>query len=131
MKRCSVGAIGQAPAMQTLCAPGRPRRTGFAERFALIREDFAGEGGETSEYDLVVGELENDELVDLIYNNLFGRDATEDDGRDFWVNQLDEGESTLATIVGDVIDGIEEDSTDEAIFQQFTANDKSPQNQGA
>ena len=94
---------------------------GFDERFALIREDFAGEGGETSEYDLVVGELTNEELVDQIYQNLFGRDAGEDDDRDFWVNQLDEGESTLATIVGDVIAGIEEGSADEATFNNRLA----------
>ena len=59
---------------------------------------------------------DNAALVDLIYQNLFGRDATADDDRDFWVNQLDEGESTIITIVNDVIGGIEEDSADEAIF---------------
>ena len=90
---------------------------GFSERFAMLKEDFAGEGGETTEYDLVMDSVEdNAALVDLIYQNLFGRDATADDDRDFWVNQLDEGESTIITIVNDVICGIEEDSADEAIF---------------
>ena len=85
---------------------------GFAERFALIREDFAGEGGETSEFDEVVEGLSNEELVDQIYQNLFGRGAGEDDNRDFWVDQLDDGESTPVSIVSDIVAGVEEDSVD-------------------
>jgi len=109
--------------MQTLCAPGRPRGTGFAERFAMLKEYFAGEGSdETHEYDLVMDSVEdNAGLVDLIYQNLFGRDATEDDDRDFWVNQLEEGEPTIISIVHDVIDGIKAGSADEAIFMNRLA----------
>ena len=57
-----------------------------------------------------------EELVNFIYNNLFGRDA-EEEGLNYYVEGLEDGTFTLVSIVQNIIDGAEAGSTDKAVFQ--------------
>ena len=60
----------------------------------------------------------NDELVNFIYNNLFGRDA-ETEGLNFWVDHLEAGNLTLIDIVTAVIEGAQ--GTDATAFANKVA----------
>lgn len=68
----------------------------------------------------------SEELVDNIFQNLFGRDA-DDAGSEFYTTRLDDGTFTLGTIVKRVIDGAQnEDATTidnkVEVAQYFTDN---------
>lgn len=55
----------------------------------------------------------NDELVNNIYLNLFGRDA-ETEGLEYYAAKLDQGEMTTVSIVQNVMDGAQDGETPDA-----------------
>ena len=61
--------------------------------------------GNSEEYIERFGELNNRQLVDNIYQQLFGRDA-DPQGRNFYVGQLDNGDRSLASIALDIYNGV-------------------------
>jgi len=58
-------------------------------------------------------DYEYPELVNNIYQNLFGRDA-EEEGLDFYVDKLESGEMSLVTIVRNIMDGALDDDEPDA-----------------
>ena len=60
--------------------------------------------GNSEEYTSRFSSLSNTELVNNIYQNLFGRDA-DPSGLTFYVNWLDTGQSSLAKIALNILDG--------------------------
>lgn len=80
--------------------------TGAGGDFAAIQNAFAN-SDEYEDY-ILRDELgqprDNEELVNFIYNNLFGRDA-EPVGLNFWVGHLEAGNISLMDIVTEVIEG--------------------------
>lgn len=57
------------------------------------------------EYTSLFTGLTNAQIVDKIYSNMFGRGASTTDGREFWVNLLNEGKVTVSAIVAEVANG--------------------------
>ena len=60
--------------------------------------------GTSDEYTENFGSMTNEELVNNLYQQMFGRDA-EDAGLEYWTGRLDSGESTLVDIAQQVADG--------------------------
>lgn len=62
------------------------------------------EFGNSAEFDARFGDLSNEELVNNLYQQLFGRDA-EAEGLEFYTDLLESGEKTLAEIALTIADG--------------------------
>jgi len=60
--------------------------------------------GTSSEFDESYGGLDNGELIDKVYLNMFGREP-DAEGRAFYLSRLDAGTLTLQTIALDVLNG--------------------------
>lgn len=81
---------------------GRPADAG-GQTFWAEKIDSEGAGavindfGNSAEYEARFGDLSNEELVNNLYQQLFGRDA-EQGGLDFYVGKLESGELSLANI---------------------------------
>ncbi len=89
--------------------PGDPEGVEFwAEELEHANGDFNAiidEFGTSAEYTDRFSDMGNAELVDNIYQQLFGR-AADDAGRDFYVGKLDAEELSLATIALDIYNGV-------------------------
>ena len=67
-------------------------------------DDVLTQFGTSAEFTENFGSLTNTELVNNLYQQMFGRDA-EQAGIDFYAGLLDDGEATLASIAKQIIDG--------------------------
>ena len=98
--------------------PGDPGGIGFwagrlaedSEGISAIVDSF----GNSAEFDDRFSSLGPTDLVNNIYQQLFGRDA-DPEGLDFFVDRLDSGVSTLASIALNIADGVREGTTDASI----------------
>ena len=82
----------------------------WSERFAASTNlDQALDAFGTSvEYEESFGDLGSSELVNNLYQQIFGRDA-ESEGLNFYTDRLDSGEATLASIAKQIADGAQGD----------------------
>lgn len=72
----------------------------------------------------VFGDLSPEELVNNLYQQLFGRDA-EETGLDYWVDQLVSGALTLGQIAVEILNGAQNDDSTTVdnrldVIEQFT-----------
>ncbi|MFG6176674.1 DUF4214 domain-containing protein [Halomonas sp. THAF12] len=67
--------------------------------------------GNSAEYEARFGDLSNEELVNNLYQQLFGRDA-EQAGLDYYVGELEAGDTTLAAIALEVLNGAQNEDAD-------------------
>jgi hypothetical protein len=90
--------------------PGDPDGVDFwAEKLEQAEGDLAAiinSFGNSDEYNKRFAGLNNDALVNNIYQQLFGRDA-DTDGRNFYVGKLQSGELNLASIALDIYRGVQ------------------------
>ncbi|GEK48326.1 hypothetical protein HPA02_26090 [Bisbaumannia pacifica] len=80
--------------------------------------------GTSAEFEARFGDLTNEELVNNLYQQLFGRDA-EQAGLDFYVGELEAGNTTLAAIALEILTGAQNGDADAvakkvAAAQEFT-----------
>lgn len=73
------------------------------------------EFGTSSFYVNQYGQLENDVLINRLYQQLFNREA-DPDGLAFYTDRLETGEATLASIAKQIIDGAAQGSIDATIL---------------
>lgn len=73
--------------------------------------EFGGSHTYTDEY----GDLENDVLINRLYQQLFNREA-DPEGLAFYTDRLETGEATLASIAKQIIDGAAQGSIDATIL---------------
>ena len=71
--------------------------------------------GNSAEYNERFGALDNEALVNNIFTQLFGRDA-DPEGSAFYVGRLESGAMTLASIALNIADGVQDGTSDAAIF---------------
>jgi polyhydroxybutyrate depolymerase len=76
--------------------------------------------GNSEEYSSRFSSLENSQLVDNIYLQLFGRSA-DLAGLDFYTGRLDSGDYTLASIALEIANGIEAGTDDSIIYNNKLA----------
>lgn len=105
------------------------------ENQVVSHQDIAAAFAQTSEYRSAYGNTDNRELVQDIYNNLFGRPA-EAKGLEFWVNALASGAMTVDNMVTTVAAGAQ--GADQFAFNAkvgvaiaFTARVNTPQEKTA
>ena len=70
--------------------------------------------GTSVEYDDRFGSLEDEELINNIFQQLFGRDA-DPEGLGFYVGELQSGRATLASIALNISDGVQQGTDDATI----------------
>lgn len=76
--------------------------------------------GNSTEFLDKYGHLDNEALIHSLYQQMFNRNA-DSEGLAFYLDKLETGAASLATIAKQVIDGISHDSTDALIFDnKFT-----------
>jgi len=71
-------------------------------------EDALSAFGASDEFDENFGEMTNEELINNLYQQMFGRDA-EQDGIDFYAGLLESGEATLVSLAKNIADGADGD----------------------
>jgi hypothetical protein len=76
--------------------------------------------GNSEEYSSRFSSLENSQLVDNMYLQLFGRSA-DLAGLDFYTGRLDSGDYTLASIALEIANGIEAGTDDSIIYNNKLA----------
>lgn len=79
-----------------------------------LTETFSAFGNSTEFLDKY-GHLDNEALIHSLYQQMFNRNA-DSEGLAFYLDKLETGAASLATIAKQVIDGISHDSTDAVIF---------------
>ncbi|MFB3076909.1 MAG: DUF4214 domain-containing protein, partial [Lysobacterales bacterium] len=101
---------------------GRPGDPGGVEFWADQLESQGGDlasiidaFGTSEEFEDRFGSLEDEELINNIYQQLFGRDA-DPEGLDFYLDELQSGQATLASIALNVSDGVQPGTDDAAIL---------------
>lgn len=82
---------------------------------ALLSE-FGGANSFLDQY----GELENDALINSLYQELFNRDA-DSQGLAFYLGRLESGEATLTSVAKQIIDGAKNGGDDATIFDNKVA----------
>lgn len=75
--------------------------------------------GNSTEFLDNYGHLDNEALIHSLYQQMFNRNA-DSEGLAFYLDRLETGAASLATIAKQVIDGISHDSTDALIFDGKT-----------
>lgn len=70
-------------------------------------ESVLADFGTSAEFDARFGDLTNEQLVNNLYNQLFGRDA-ELEGLEFWAGKLQSGELNLAEIAYEIANGAQD-----------------------
>ena len=70
--------------------------------------------GNSPEFDQFYGDLSNEDLIDSLYQQLFGR-APDPGGRAFWLDTLERGIATLPDIALRIINGVQPGSGDDLI----------------
>jgi len=95
----------------------------WAEKLAVDGGDLSSiieSFGNSDEYSDRFSSLESSELVDNIYQQLFGRSA-DPDGLTFYTGRLDSGDYTLASIALEIANGIQADTDDSIIYSNKLA----------